>query len=286
MTRVLVCSDTQNSLKHRIIQYLTQELAPLNVECISLFGSSIHKMGRREHYNDLDLCAYTRNLVYTDIVHILNIIKDAGGDFQDKPPRYIADSIIPRIEWLIVIEGVVVDVNLLYYDETFINTASFDPVHDSFDVVLGAMYFHAEVIYGTHPYDSFQSLIMPFYSESLRKYRTIILANRAIKFYNLIKRELEEDNGSLLYYLYKERYYIAKLMFIVHRVYPIDYDRYLYRQLLELEGISKEDAKIISLTNKCPINELAEKFLRAIDIQFDQIYHMEPSLLDTAQRQV
>ena len=206
-----------------LVDYFTQKL-DINAVGIILFGSVI-RSNSQDGSSDIDVVVYCRDFCRENAGKFIRLIENYGGDFFDKPPIFIEDFISPRIEFFYNQGRKLFDINIFPCCLPGYAGRKFNVIHDSLDVVIGAMYEKAVLVYGNVPFEGLlQDEFLPFYSENLR-----------IKRMNLLKRRISaelqkikgiKEFGDALFLIYKMRRYLIKWLFINARKYPIDLDRY------------------------------------------------------------
>lgn len=235
-----------------LVDYFTQKL-DINAVGIILFGSVIRGTGQGES-SDIDVVVYCRDFCRENADKFIQLIENYGGDFSDKPPIFLEDFISPRIEFFYKQGRQLFDINIFPCWLPGYEGREFNVIHDSLDVVIGAMYEKAVLVYGKVPFEGLlQDEFLPFYSEDLRIKRMCLLKSRISA--ELQKIKAIKEFGDALFLIYKMRRYLIKWLFINARKYPIDLDRYLEQQLSE--DLRLERSQIDSLLLKANSLQLA-----------------------------
>lgn len=235
-----------------LIDYFTQKLN-INAVGIILFGSVI-RGNSQDGSSDIDVVVYCRDFCRENAGKFIRLIENFGGDFSDKPPIFIEDFISPRIEYFYKQGRKFFDINIFPCWLPGYAGREFNVVHDSLDVVIGAMYEKAVLVYGKVPFEGLlKDEFLPFYSEDLRIKRMDLLKRRISAELQKIKEIIEL--GDALFLIYKMRRYLIKWLFISARKYPIDTDRYLEQQLHE--DLRLEKSQVDSLLLRANSLQLA-----------------------------
>ncbi|WP_019177190.1 hypothetical protein [Methanomassiliicoccus luminyensis] len=247
----------------RLKDYLLNDLFSLKITCITAFGNCVRNATTVPNYSDVDIVAYSDMVSYENIDLILRTIYGSYKDFCDKPPRFITDSIAPRIEWFMRINDVKFDLNLMPTYLPGYERMMVDPVHDTVDIIIGAMYLNAITLHGEIPFRQLvESEMIPFYNDELRLNRMKILGGRIDEQLSIIEGIQDGDGENVLYYTFKTQAYVTKWIFIACRKYPLDAQRHLGTQLAGLECMSSEEIESIMLKNGENIKAIVWNFIK------------------------
>lgn len=227
----LIISKHNKEIK-KLINYLKNSLNDLNIESAIIFGSATNNYFFQDSKSDIDVVAYSTTFSLSNVNKFVDIIEKTQGDFLDKKPIFLSDFISPRIEYFYKINDITFDINIFpayFYGFENIET---NVIHDSIDVVIGAMYENAILLFGESPIEkTIEKNAMPFYNEKIREKRLSLLKERIIKINNSINKKIKNDNIDILKELFKSRKYFIKFLFIKNRKYPIDLNNFIKYQL-------------------------------------------------------
>ena len=164
-----------------IKKYLQQDLRELEITSAQIFGSVTHEKGFIDGVSDIDICVYTDKLNTILPEEIIKIINRSNCNFKDKPPTFISDHVVNRIEFFIKHPTILFDITVLAPEfpngKNLEETAS----HDSLEIFVGALYQHGVPLFGEIPDKSMvEENFYPFYSDDLRLKRLSILTNRIL----------------------------------------------------------------------------------------------------------
>lgn len=218
-----------------------QTLRKLSFTGAIVYGSVIRDEFTASSFSDIDVVAYSRLFSRESSLRWVKYIEQQMGAFYDKMPIFIEDHVTARIEFSIRLGQTVFDVSVFPvelpgYAHRYTNT-----IHDRLDVGIGSMYLHAFLLYGSVPFEQliWESFI-PFYSDELRYARMQQLEERLWSCFNKLDVAIARGEDDLLRQIYKTRSYLIKWMFINARKYPVDYNRYLRRQLTQELGVTDD----------------------------------------------
>lgn len=240
-----------------LIHYLKDTLHHLQIVGAIVFGSLVRKEQTASPHSDVDIVAYSPVFTRETAQEHIILIQAKGGNFLDKAPLFLEDFISPRIEFFLRLGETTFDINLFPtelggYAQRYTNV-----VHDSLDVVIGAMYTEARLLFGEIPFaQQIETEFLPFYSDELRKIRMELLKSRILAGIQKIKDSIDNGQEDILYQVYKTRTYLIKWMFINARKYPVDNSRYLHRQLKEVLGLREDTIQSLLLSG----NSLADAY--------------------------
>ena len=230
----------------KFIDYLKIDLSELNIESSIIFGSVTNNNFFEKNKSDIDIVAYSKDFSLSNVSNFIEIINSVGGKFLDKEPIFLSDFISPRIEYFFQIDNIVFDVNIFpsyFYGFDKINT---NVVHDSIDVVIGAMYENAILLFGKSPIEDFiKKYAYPFYSDDICNNRMNLLNERIYKLNKSIQKKINEGNIDVLKELYKSRGYFLKYLFIKNKKYPVDLNNFIEYQLSNFLNLPKNEIDIL-----------------------------------------
>ena len=232
----------------KLTDYLKNVLSELCITGAIVFGSQLRSEDTCTDSSDVDVVAYSGLFDRESGQKWIDYICRQGGDFEDKEPLYLEDFITGRIEYLYRIGNTTFDVNLFPtrlggYEKRYSSVA-----HDSLELVIGAMYIHAGRLFGEIPFETLlNEEFLPYYSDDLRCTRMAQLEARVRSGLAKCRSALQNGHSNLLYQVYKTRGYLVKWLFIQARIYPVDLDRYLERQLSEVLGLPMETVDALLL---------------------------------------
>ena len=234
----------------RLSDYLKHTLSELCIMGAIVFGSQLRSEDTCTDSSDVDIVAYSKLFNRETGEKWIKYICGQGGDFVDKEPLYLEDFITGRIEFLYRIGDTTFDVNLFPANLAGYERRYSSAAHDSLELVIGAMYVQAGRLFGEIPFeDILKEEFLPFYSDDLRCTRMAQLENRVRSGVRKSRNALQIGHSNLLYQIYKTRGYLVKWLFIRARVYPVDLDRYLERQLTEVLALPWKTVDALLLRN-------------------------------------
>lgn len=245
-----------------LIHYLKDTLQSLQIISAIVFGSIVRREKTASPHSDIDIVAYSPVFTREIASEHVAFIQETGGDFLDKVPLFLEDFISPRIEFFLRLGETIFDINLFPAELSGYSQRYINATHDSLDVVIGAMYTEAWLLFGEVPFAQLiETEFLPFYCDELRKARMDQLEKRIHAGLRKIRDSIDNGQEDLLYQIYKTRTYLIKWMFINARKYPVDYSRYLHRQLTEIIGLSEEATQSLLLSG----DSLAEAYSLFVD---------------------
>lgn len=249
----------------KLVHYLKNDLAPLEIECVTVFGSSTFDGFYSERHSDVDIVAYSSVFSRENAEIWIAVIEAAGGDFKDKRPIFLEDCISPRIEYFYMLNGITFDINIFPYRLNGYDTMETNVVHDSVDIVIGAMYQRAVVLFGRIPFeDLVEREFMPFYSETLRMSRMQILEARINDLLLRIREKVTLQNPDVFTYVLKLRAYFLKWLFINNRKYPIDVNNHIEYQLKEYIGLPQGMIDALMMKQGDSVSDMVNCFADSI----------------------
>ena len=252
-----------------LTDYLQHTLPDLCITGAIVFGSQVRSEATCTAASDVDIVAYSSRFHRESGQQWIDYIRSRGGDFVDKEPLYLEDFISGRIEFFYRIGDTTFDVNLFPaalggYERRYSNAA-----HDSLELVIGAMYVHAARLFGEIPFEPLlKEEFLPFYGDDLRRARMAQLEDRVRAGIAKCRSALQSGNSNLLYQVYKTRGYLIKWLFIRSRIYPVDLDRYLERQLAEIPALSRETVAALLLRSGT-VTDACGEFLNTAEMLLD-----------------
>lgn len=138
-------------------------------------------------------------------------------------------------------------------------------VHDSVDIVIGAMYQRAVILCGKIPFENLvEKEFIPFYSDKLRTARMQMLAARINDLLLHIREKLTVLNPDVFSYVLKVRAYFLKWLFIHNRKYPIDVNNHIEYQLKEYISMSQESIDSLMLKQGSSIFDVVNRFVNTV----------------------
>lgn len=217
---------------NEIKNYFINSLEKIKFNSVSVFGSAVYYGVCANKYSDIDIVACTPSLTRSNSEVLLEIIREVGGDFIDKMPIYYEDTISPRIEYFYRVNDLAFDINIFPESLWGVNRMKTDVIHDSVDIIIGAMNENAVSLVGEKTYQStYREKFSPFYADELRYDRLEILKDRIIrsmKNYEMDNKNIDTVNIGKVY---KIRKFLIKWLFIYERKYPFSVDDYIEYQL-------------------------------------------------------
>ena len=244
--------------------FLKIDLKKLKIVSASVFGSAAI-IDTSEHYNDIDIIAYSDIFCRENAKKMISLIKDIKGFFYDKSPIFIEDAIAPRIEFFIKFQNVKFDINIFPNKLCGIEEIETNVLHDSVDLVIGSMNKYNIVLFGK---TNFESLInkefTPFYSDNIRELRLKMLEGRIYNLIEVIEKQIINNEFGYIFYLFKMRNYFIKWLFIYYKKYPFDYSKHLKFQLTKLLALNKEDIDTILLIADNTLTYNAKRFISLV----------------------
>lgn len=238
--------DDFNALRN----YLLHTLQKLQITGAIVFGSRIRSEYADLPHSDIDIVAYTELFTRETAQQCIDVITTQGGDFRDKAPLFLEDYISERIEFYLLIGSTTFDINIFPKQLGGYNNRFTNATHDSLEVVIGAMYLEAGLLFGEVPFEKLlKDEFLPFYCDELRQTRMKQLEFRIRLGITKIQDSFHYERSNLLYQIYKTRGYLIKWMFINARKYPVDFDRYLNRQLSQILGLPDKTVNALLLEN-------------------------------------
>lgn len=241
--------------------YLIHTLEKLQIIGAIAFGSTVRSECSNMTNSDVDIVAYTALFTRETAQQCMDIITSQGGNFLDKAPLFLEDFISERIEFYYFIGHTTFDINIFPTQLGGYKNRYTNSTHDSLDVVIGAMYLEAGLLFGKVPFEELlKDEFLPFYCDELRKARMIQLEYRIRLSIVKIQNSFQNERSNLLYHIYKTRSYLIKWMFINARKYPVDLERYLNRQLSEVLEIPKGTTEVLLLENDS-LEDAYQKFI-------------------------
>ena len=253
-----------------LVNYLKETLKDLNIESAIIFGSVINDLFFEKSKSDIDIVAYSSKFSLKTADNFIDTIEKCGGDFLDKKPIFLSDFISPRIEYFYKIKDITFDINIFpsyFYGFENIDT---NVIHDSIDVVIGAMYENAILLFGKSPIENtIKQYAQPFYSQDTRKKRLSILKKRILKINNSIKKKINNNDIDILKELYKSRNYFIKFLFIKNKKYPIDLNNYIEYQLETKLNYSEDKINILLFRGRT-INDIANQYINFVENEINE----------------
>lgn len=241
--------------------YFLNVLKPLNFRGAIAFGSAIRIEKSASGISDIDIVAYSDAFSRETAQIYIDCISDKGGDFLDKAPLFIEDFISDRVEFYLCLGQTVFDINIFPSKLRGYETRYSRATHDSLDLVIGAMYNEAGLLFGEIPFEGLiKEEFTPFYCDELRRARMAQLKERIILGIQKIRNVQNQDPGSALYQAYKTRGYLIKWIFIKARKYPVDLERYLDRQMSQQLQLTESTIDALLFNNKS-LTEALENFV-------------------------
>ena len=248
----------------RLENYLKFSLTELEIHSAVIFGRAARIEQSNDIYRDIDIVAYSDIFSREKSQECISIIEQIGGDFLDKKPIFLEDFISPRIEYFYVIDDTIFDINIFPPYLSGYNNMETNVIHDSVEVIIGAMYQNAISLFGTTPFESLlKQEFIPFYNETSREKRLQLLEKRLRSSIFNIQHLIMQGEVNLLPYIYKTRTYFIKWLFINARIYPIDLNRYLEKQLIEMLHIPIQDVDSLMMIGE-NISVANENFIKTI----------------------
>lgn len=260
-----------------LIQYLQNTLYPLQITGAIVFGSLVREEQVAAEHSDVDIVAYSASFSRANSMEYQEWIRSKGGAFLDKSPIFIEDFISPRIEYYLHIGNTTFDINIFPTELGGYEKRYYNGTHDSLELVIGAMYQEARLLFGVVPFEALlQEEFLPFYNDELREMRMNQLKTRIQAGLKKIQYGIDYAQDDLLYHVYKIREYLLKWMFINARKYPVSYSRYLRRQLTEVLGISDQATDKLLLQG----SSQNQAYLSFLDTAFHIISNMKDGKLE------
>jgi hypothetical protein len=229
---------------------------------------------------DIDLVFYVNPKLFKDNKKIRRILQLINKDYRKleaeiiKEPRFISDEHNERIESMIKVDGLILD--LTYIDGNIkIGKTSYTVFKDNFERHIGNLYVYGKVLYeGKHSrYKKLKGKYLPFYSENLRKKRLSLLEEELKKRISKIRKSSEKgDIMKTIHNFDRVLKILLQYIFIKKKKYPLNYEKYIKEQfehILQDPITYKKIEEILSHTTLSPaslaaaansLNEIFESF--------------------------
>ena len=213
------------------------ELSGLEAREIILFGSATYPGCFDPETSDMDILVLTNKATSKNLDCMADTVFDRLKDTEvwGKRPCAIRDGAGNRIEFSVVFQGVVLDCTvmnvLLPPAEELEHTA----VHDSADVLIGAIVKEGVVISGDRLYlERLATQYLPFYSDTLRAKRLETISSYLAPKETRIRKMLESNNSEAIDYFFRYREIFLKWFFCYYRFYPVNLYKHLRHQFEQL----------------------------------------------------
>ncbi len=213
------------------------ELRELEIREVILFGSATYPGCFDLETSDLDILALTDKATLKELDHIADAIFGRLKDTEvwRKRPRVIRDGAGDRIEFSIVSRGVVLDCTIMNMLLPSAEELEYTAVHDSADVLMGAIVQEGVVISGDGSYlEKLAAQYLPFYNDTLRARRLETISDYLAPKEVRIRKMLESNDSEAIDYFFRYREVFLKWFFCFYRFYPVNLNKHLRYQLERL----------------------------------------------------
>ncbi len=213
------------------------ELDGLEAREIFLFGSATYPGCFDPETSDLDILILTNEATPKNLDSIANAVFDRLKDTEvwGKRPCVIRDGAGNRVEFSIVSQGVVLDCTVMNVLLPSAEELKYTAVHDSADVLIGAIVKKGVMISGDRLYlKRLATQYLPFYSDALRAKRLETISNYLAPKETRIRKMLESNNSEAIDYFFRYREILLKWFFCYYRFYPVNLHKHLRYQFEQL----------------------------------------------------
>lgn len=243
--------------------FLLTDLKAINVSACVIYGSYCNKNNFIPEKSDIDIIVYLKEFTKENEHEIVDIIKNTGADFFDRPPIILKDYIADRIEFYLQSKNVLFDVTILPNEFPKKDNLTDFACYDSLELLTSAIYLRGIPIYGDIPDEEYvKENFLPFYSDDLRSKRLKIMTNRINKYISNIENYALDDNS---FYVNKIKDLFTKWLYIFYRKYPINLYKNIEESLRLVLDLPEEEILLLVSPIKNekvkPYLELVKKYL-------------------------